>query len=269
MTKKGTGATASSEMHDEIRAIRKDLSVILKQQELITKQQATIESLVNEIQALKEERSKQTKDIAELQKRVDELEQYTRADDVVISGLNIQAQSYAAAASSTEERNEDAPQQETFILEEKLCQALEEHSIILKSENISTCHFLGGPNRNRNGNRNIIVRFSNRKEKDSLLKAARNHLPGTNIYINEHLTQKNAYLARFARQLRKDKLINQTWTRNGKSFVKWQSNINGQMSTTKIIEETDFLKCDITEDQLRTTRHKLTSTRPRNQNGSN
>ena len=45
-------------------------------------------------------------------------------------------------------------------------------------------------------------------------------LKGTGIYVNEHLTKRNADLARAARELRKAGKIQSTWTRDCKVFIK-------------------------------------------------
>ena len=50
----------------------------------------------------------------------------------------------------------------------------------------------------------IIIRFVNRKAKAELLSQARK-LRGTNVFLNDHLTKKNADTARQARILKKTK----------------------------------------------------------------
>ena len=40
------------------------------------------------------------------------------------------------------------------------------------------------------------------------------------MFVNEHLTKKRANLAKFARDLKKQKKIFSTWTRDGKIFIK-------------------------------------------------
>ena len=52
-----------------------------------------------------------------------------------------------------------------------------------------------------------------------MLKQGRN-LKGTNVYMNEHLTKKNADIARQARILRKQEKIQKTWTASCKVFIK-------------------------------------------------
>lgn len=65
----------------------------------------------------------------------------------------------------------------------------------------------------------IIICFVNHKHKIELMMQGKK-LKNTDVYLNEHLTTKNANIARQARQLRKNKKIQSTWTRNCKVFVK-------------------------------------------------
>ena len=74
---------------------------------------------------------------------------------------------------------------------------------------LTACHTL--PRKDRNAKPAIIIRFVNRKQKTELLMQGRK-LQGTDIYLNEHLTHKNAKIAREARKLRNDDKIKSTWT---------------------------------------------------------
>ena len=240
-------------LEDEIRAIRNDMGQVLQQQNLILDLQKQVAELMNEAKALKENNKKQAETITTLQQRVDNLEQYTRVEDVIISGLQIHTQTYAQATTPSEERNENAPTSEREALEDKVVDFLASKSIQLNKEDISACHFLGKP---RAGSaKNIIVRFSNRKKKEALLREAKK-LHGTNVYINEHLTTKNARLARMARFLRKENLIEKTWTRNGQIFVKHKGE-NEASTVAKISNEENFLNCKITSAQLKAAVQKL------------
>ena len=234
-------------MEEVLTAIKKDVSQLLDQQKKITQQQSQIESLLNEVVTLKNANKKQSEVMVQLQARIDDLEQYTRSEDIIISGLNVQNRSYARVATATEERGDDAVEEENLALEEKVINFMASKNINIRPEQVSACHFLGGPG--RDNTKKIIVRFVNRKDKVTVLKAGRN-LRGSNVYVNEHLTTKNARLARIARHLKKRENITQTWTRNGRVFVKWKSSINHQESVTKITNDDDFLKCDITREQL-------------------
>ena len=65
----------------------------------------------------------------------------------------------------------------------------------------------------------IIIRFVNRKNKVELLKQWKK-LKGTDVYMKERFTQKNAKIARQARLLRKQKKTKSTWTRNCRVLIK-------------------------------------------------
>ena len=63
------------------------------------------------------------------------------------------------------------------------------------------------------------------------------------VFINEHLTSKNANIARLARELKKKNKIQGTWTRNGTVFIKREGN-HGNMTVHAIrsVGELDELK---------------------------
>ncbi|KAM3843136.1 ranBP-type and C3HC4-type zinc finger-containing protein 1-like [Diretmus argenteus] len=56
-------------------------------------------------------------------------------------------------------------------------------------------------------------------------------LKGTAVYLNEHLTKKNADIAREARNLKKQNKIQATWTRNCKVMIR----LNGSPEEAKVI----------------------------------
>lgn len=76
----------------------------------------------------------------------------------------------------------------------------------------------------------MIVRFTSRKQKVDLLKQGRK-LKGTEVYMNDHLTRKNAEIAKKARELRRLKRIQSTWTRNCKIFIK----LNGSPEEARVL----------------------------------
>ena len=55
------------------------------------------------------------------------------------------------------------------------------------------------------------------KQKNRVLSQAKK-LKGTNLFINEQLTHKNAELGRLARQYKKHTLMQSTWIINSKNF---------------------------------------------------
>lgn len=94
---------------------------------------------------------------------------------------------------------------------------LRSKGITVDKTSIEACHPF--PQRNKQAKPAIILRFVIRKHKIQLLKQSK-MLRGTDVFLNEHLTKKNAELAREARYLRKQKKIAPTWTANCNIFVK-------------------------------------------------
>lgn len=85
-------------------------------------------------------------------------------------------------------------------MEQQVAAFLQSKGIELDCDNIEACHPL--PMRNNSDKPAIILRFGNRKHKTALLKQGRK-LKGTDVFINEHLTKRNADIARQARYLKK------------------------------------------------------------------
>lgn len=143
--------------------------------------------LIKELQNVKALLKEKDKKIDDLENRVEQLEQYTRMEDVVISRLETTHRTYARATSGNNE-GEDAPQGELLTLEKQVINFYTSKNISIESTAIAACHTI--PQR-RATKQKIIMRFVNRKDKIELLKEARK-LKGTGIFVNEHLTRKNA-----------------------------------------------------------------------------
>ncbi len=150
-------------------------------------------------------------------------------DDVIVSGLNTRHHSYARAAAGAGDRGgEDDTPGEMFSLEQQILQFFTSKDININSSTISACHAL--PRKDKNAKPATIIRFVNRKDKNELLRQGKK-LRGTDVYLNEHLTKKNADIARQARALRKQNKIQATWTRNCKVWIK----LNGTPEEAKAI----------------------------------
>lgn len=107
----------------------------------------------------------------------------------------------------------------------------------ISKTDIEACHPL--PRKNKNDKPAIIIRFTNRKNKNALLRQGKK-LRGTDVYVNEHLTKKNADIARRARFLRKQRKIQSTWTTNCKVFIKLNgSPEEARVLSVRFIEELD------------------------------
>lgn len=221
------------EIRKQLNTMTENIGKVLTQQATLVTQQATLVGLVKEVQELKISINKRNKETDErfklLEQRIDDLEQYSRADDLIITGLATKHRSYArVAAGRTDHLEDNAPLEELRTLEQQVVQFMNSKSIHLESQQISACHTL--PSKDRNNPPTIVVKFANRKYKVEMLKQSKK-LRDTGVYINEHLTKKNSEIARQCRNLRKASKVQSTWTRNGNVFIRQ----NGTPEQAKVV----------------------------------
>ena len=141
--------------------------------EYLCKRIDQIADLVQEIKTIKRENQEKDKKINYLEKRVDDLEQYTRREDVVISGLDTGKPTWnkIVIQSTTDEKNDTAPQHEQETLEDKVVSFMNKHGVPLLKRDISVCHTLG---RRENGRvQPIVIRFVSRKTKTLMMSHAK------------------------------------------------------------------------------------------------
>uniref|UniRef100_A0A1A8UJK6 Uncharacterized protein n=1 Tax=Nothobranchius furzeri TaxID=105023 RepID=A0A1A8UJK6_NOTFU len=212
--------------NDEVDEIKKSLDFLAEELTTVRQQQKSIMDLVQEVKKLKQQNAEKDKQIYILQKRVDELEQYSRINDVVITGVDIKPRSYARAVANN--NGEEPTETDMNHVERQVTTFFHSKGIEISENNIEACHVLSS--RNRKGKVSVLMRFVSRKMKNSLLKQAKK-LKGSEVYVNEHLTKYNAEIAKKARFLRKQKKIQGTWTANCKIFVK----LNGTPEEAKIL----------------------------------
>lgn len=215
--KKGPTPEEVEDIKTSLGALCGDVAAVRAQQELLL-------GLLEEVKQLRLQNAEKDRRIMDLERRVDELEQYTRTNDVVISGIKIKPRSYARAVAGNVGEPSD---EETRSVEQQVASFLQSKGIEMDLEHIEACHSLP-----RRSDRlpAIIMRFVNRKNKVALLKQGRK-LKGTDVFINEHLTRKNADIARKARQLKKNGKIQHTWVTNCKIFIK----LNGTPEEAKVL----------------------------------
>lgn len=206
----------------DVQQVLQELKRLSDKVDHVVSSQEELTALTREIKFLREDNERKQRKIESLEMKVESLEQYTRKDDLIITGLRVTHQSYARAASANKQDTGDsAPQEELDSLEKKVVSFLESKGMEVNSDNISACHTLGKGQENRPAN--IVVRFSNRKEKARWLKQGKK-LKNTGVYINEHLTKRNVDIAKHARKLRKDGDIEDSWTRSCAIFVRLKDN---------------------------------------------
>jgi len=199
--------------------------------------------LLDELAALRADNNTQAAKISKLESdlqmansRVDELEAYTRRDNLIISGLPVE--SYAEASGSTDQdgRGESSEGTEKSLL--KLFN--DQLKVNVSPTDISVAHRLrkrGGSSAVNNGPPAVIVRFTNRKIRDRVYNARRElRNMSTRIFVNEDLNQTTNKLFFHVRHLVKSRIIHSAWTYTGNVFVKETS-----ASRPKRITSTDEL----------------------------
>lgn len=220
---------------DDMEEIKRSLNFVTAELSTVTSQQKRLLELLDEVKTLKTLLTEKDRKISALEQRVDDLEQYTRREDLVLSGLETRHQTYARATANAD-TTEDAPQEELQSLEQQVVSFLHSKNISIHMEDISICHTL--PRMSGKSKPAVIIRFISRKPRNDVLRQAKK-LKGTNVYINEHLTKKNGDIAREARMLRKQQKITGTWTRNGSVWIKGQ---DGSVKVIKDMKELEKVK---------------------------
>ena len=158
--------------------------------------------------------------------RVDELERYSRCDNLIIRGL---------PESTAAERASDAPASTDDGATLRNGHKSVETNVIsfirdtlrvdVTPADISTAHRLkAGPN---DTSRPVIVRFTNRRVRNEVY-SARKMLRGSTsrVFVSEHLTKSDADLFYDARKLLKEKKIFAAWTQNGLVNVRFSPDQN-------------------------------------------
>ena len=228
--------------------LKQSIDKLILEVAAVKEQQTVILELVKKMEEMQEQMKRKDEKIASLERRtvtlenrvtdLEYLEQYSRINDVIITGLTIKPRSYARAVEP--EGNGDAASEEknASSTEQQVAAFMESNGIILDTNNLEACHILPKKRVDTDTRRGItrpkettvILRFVNRKHKLELLKQGKK-LKGTNVYMNDHLTKRNAEIAKKARDLRKEKKIQQTWTRNCKVFIK----LNGSPEEAEVL----------------------------------
>lgn len=216
-----------TKMEEIIKEMNETLKKLSEEVKQVAAKQTELVSLMTEVHKLKEKLAEKEKKITELEgkvenlgkleKRVQDLELFTRKEDVIISGMDIKPRTYAAAALSGAGGEEGLRLEDQVSLETQVINFMKSKGIFLDKNNIAACHSL--PRRDRKAKPSIIIRFVNRKHKIELLMQGRK-LSGTSVYMNEHLTAKNAEIAREARLLKRNGRIKATWTRDCKVLIR-------------------------------------------------
>ena len=161
-----------------------------------------VNTLVSRIDNLTETLGIKDKVIFDLENKINALEQYSKINNLIISGPERFLDS-------------DNPRSDFIeFVDVKLNEKIENFDIV-------AIHKLSSKDKKIS---KIIVKLHFHETKYNILKNAKKLRKDTGIYINENLTNINADIFFRARVLRKDKLIHSCWTSNGITFIKLQEN---------------------------------------------
>lgn len=210
---------------DRIRQVFKELFTDIIKETVDNKFIQIDESIIK----LNETITQQNKEICELKERenklarkLNDLERYSRRNNLIISGLKTSSYAEAGAVGST------ASTQASIKAVQDLCNRA--FNINLELSDIAAAHRL--PNRETNNGPAIprtIIQFSNPKIRNDIYMAKRKLTESDGfkgIYISENLTELDNKLFSDARELKRKKLIKNTWTMNGQVYIKIGENDN-------------------------------------------
>ncbi|XP_067660323.1 uncharacterized protein [Haliotis asinina] len=148
----------------------------------------------DEICALREKLEKTTE---ELYMKYDELEQHSRRNSIRIIGVH-------------ESEDEDI-QKATLDVFKKINKDI-------SISDIDRCHRVG--KRVQGRSRQIIVKFVSYQDKDGVYTQRRKlRAMMENVFVNEDLTHYSSKLFKMARDLRKSRWIENTWTKDGHIYI--------------------------------------------------
>lgn len=225
-------AMASKKDMEELKRsnedLRKSVEFMSHQMESMTIKQDSIMDMIKEIKELKRLSKEKDVKIDQLENRLSDLEQYTRLNDVIITGLPTKPRSYAGAARSGVVTRGSEPSDQEDTVQQQVIEFLQKKHISINENDIEACHPLSQKDKSRPAV--IIMRFANRKFKTNLLRQGR-MLKGSNVYLNEHLTKTNADIAKRARFLRREEKIQATWSSNCKIYIK----LNGTPEQARVV----------------------------------
>jgi hypothetical protein len=156
--------------------------------------------------------------------RLDELESYSRSDNIIIRGL---PEDTAAERATNAATLDDRIAESHGAVEKTVLTFLNDKlGVQATPQDISIAHRLKpGP---KDKVRPVVVRFVNRKMRNDVL-GAKGQLKDSTFFVSEHLTKSASQLFFEARKLLREKKIAGAWTRNGQIVVKFVSTDRGRV----------------------------------------
>ncbi|XP_061566781.1 uncharacterized protein LOC133420914 [Cololabis saira] len=158
-------STTIKKLAEELEEIKKSLNFMSEEISKVVKQQVNLMGLMEEVRELRNT-IKIRDEIERLEQRIDDLEQYSRADDLIITGLATKHHSYARILAS-DQLGEDVPTEEQQTLEQQVVQFMN------KQESRDIVHIVSLDKRETNRNSVIMEKECFIRTMDALLPEIR------------------------------------------------------------------------------------------------
>ena len=193
---------------NQITSLRDDVASM--KDEFLNMKDIIIKRLQDENEVLRSRCSKLEDKVVSLEKSVNQVEQYGRRNNIVISGI------------PDDIENEKLVDTVTSIMEDV--------NVVIEDGDIEACHRIGKTDP-KTASKKTIVRFINRKHcKKALINRKNlmninserkyNFTRNNKIFINENLTRANESIAFYGRKLKKSREIHSCFTKDGVVHVK-------------------------------------------------
>lgn len=156
---------ATKELKKDIEDLKNAVNMMSQHIASMTNKMSTMMNLMKEIIEIKKQNEEQENRINFLENRLLDLEQYSRINDVTVTGLKIKPKSYSKAVEGEDQQDKDRHDEST---EAQVTAFLQEKNISIDKDDIEACHTIPVVNKTgRVANHVIIIRFANRKKKTS------------------------------------------------------------------------------------------------------
>ena len=231
----GPRSGSNEDMKNDISAIKSNLTTITESIDQIKSSlqdnKKSVTDLLSVVDDLTKKIAERDKQITFLENKINEMEQYQKKDNIIISGPDLQLHTYSHVAGSNEKDGqsaEDLTENPLSLNEENTMKTnfntfVQKHlKISIKEEDILSIHKL---RKRHDGIEPVIVKFARNSTKRAVM-SMRKKLKGTKIYINDHLTRMNSIIERKAREMKKSGSLHSSWTLNGRIFVKEKEHSN-------------------------------------------
>ena len=153
---------ATKKLSGDMEEVKTSLNFLSEDLSKVAKRQICRLDFIEEVKQLKTIIKEKDKTMEELKRRVDELEQDTRMDDLVISGLETAHRTYARTPAGDEE-GENAPRGGTCTLEQQVINFFRRKNIPIESQNRAASYTIPQRQDKRPNRSNIILPFGSRK----------------------------------------------------------------------------------------------------------